>query len=88
MDSRMTEGVLALSLVIVRCLGWKRVPDELRVQVQRVVRLAQREAEVIHCHDVFEEFAVVEVPDAASLAAPIERMPKGVGATIKAVVVE
>jgi len=45
-------------------------------------------AEIIHGEDVFEEFGLLEVTDAAGLAGWIERVGEGVGAGVEAVIVQ
>ena len=54
-DAGVAQGVLALALVVVGGLGGERVADELGVEVERMIGLAQREAEVVHREDVFEQ---------------------------------
>ncbi len=47
----------------------------------------QREAEVVHGEDVFEQFGVLEVADAAGLARWVELVGQRVGAGVEVVVV-
>ena len=49
--------------------------------------MPQREAEIVHGDDVFEQFGVVEVADAAGLAGGVEFVRQRVGAGVEIVVV-
>ncbi len=63
------------------------VADEFGVQIERMIRRLQREAEVVHREDVFKQLRVLEVADAAGLARGIELMREGIGARVEVVVV-
>ena len=63
------------------------VSDEFRIQIARMVRRLQREAEIVHGEDVFEEFGFLEVADAAGLARRIELVRQRVGARVEIVIV-
>ncbi len=86
-DAGVAEGVLALALVVVDGLGGEGVADELGVEIAGMIRLLEREAEIVHGEDVFEELGLLEVADAAGLARGIERVSEGVGAGVEVVVV-
>ena len=49
--------------------------------------MLQREPEVVHGEDVFEQFGIVEIADAAGLARVVERMGQLVGACVEVVIV-
>jgi len=48
------------------------VPDELGVEVQGMIWRPQREAEVVHGEDVFEQFRVIKIANAAGLPGVVE----------------
>ena len=52
-----------------------------------MIRLLEREAEVVHGEDVFEELGLLEVADAAGLPRRIELVGQRVGARVEVVVV-
>lgn len=72
---------------IVEPLGREHVPAELGIEVQRVVRHPQREAEVVHREDVLQPLGVVDVADAARLAQVVQLVRQRVGPGVELVVV-
>ena len=69
----VADGVFLEAFLVVDGLGGEGVADELGVEVEGVVGGLEGEAEVVHGEDVFEELGVVEVADAAGLAALVSR---------------
>src|SRR6202044_945089 len=55
-NTRVTQGMFALALIVVGGLSGKSVPDKLGVQVARMIRRFEWNAEVVHGENVFEEF--------------------------------
>jgi hypothetical protein len=86
-DAGVAHGVLAQALDVVDGLGGIGVADKFGVEIERMIGRLQREAEVVHGEDVFEELGVLEVADAAGLARGVELMGQRVGAGVEVVVV-
>src|ERR1700733_14968388 len=74
MDSGMPQGVFPLPLIIVSRLGRKRMTDELCIQIERMVRLLQRKAKVVHGENVLQKLGPLEVPYPARLPRRIQRV--------------
>jgi len=88
MHARVAHGVFAHAFDVVDGLGGKGVAHEFGVEIERMVGHLERPAEVVHGEDIFEEFGLLEVADAAGLARRIELVRHGVGAGIEVVAVE
>ena len=52
-----------------------------------MVRRLQRESEVVHGENIFQEFRILEVPDASRLPGWVELMGHRIGARIEIMVV-
>jgi hypothetical protein len=63
------------------------VSDKLGVQVAWMIRRLEREAEVIHGEDVFQEFRFLEVSNPTGLATGIELMRQCIRAGVEVVIV-
>src|SRR6185437_3111182 len=72
MNPCVAQSMLTLPFVVVGRLGWKCVPDELRVEVSRMIRLLKRKPEVVHGEYVFEELRLLEVAYSSRLPSRIE----------------
>ena len=70
--ARMTDHMLGHTLDIVEALGGEHVAVEFGVQIERVVRRTQREAEVVHGEHVLQQLGGGIVADAASLPDIVE----------------
>ena len=81
------QGVLHHALHVVEALGGEHVAVEFGVQIQRMVRRPQREAEIVHGEHVFEQLRIVQVADAAGLARIVELVRQRIGARVEIVVV-
>ena len=86
-NARVAKGVFGQPLHVIDSFGGIGVADEFGIQIARVVRRLQREAEIVHGEDVFEEFGLLEVANAAGLARGIEAVGHGVGARVEVVIV-
>ena len=87
MHPRVPQHMLGDALDVVDLFGREHVADELGVQVQRMVRRAQREAEIVHREDVFQQLGIVFVPYATGLAGGVQPVRQIVGAGVEIVVV-
>ena len=86
-DSRVANGVFAQALDVVDGLGGIGVAVEFGVEIERMIWRLEREAEVVHGEDVFEQFGVLEVADAAGLSRGVELVRHGIGAGVEVVIV-
>src|SRR5215469_16013068 len=86
-DAGMANGVLSEALDLVNCFRRIGVTAEFGVQITWMIRGLERETEVVHGEDVFEEFRFLEVADSARLAGGIELMRECVGAGVEIVIV-
>ena len=86
-NARVAQGVFAQALDVVDGLGGVGVADKFGIEIERMIGRLQREAEVVHGEDVFEQLRVLEVADAAGLARGVELMREGIGARVEVVVV-
>src|SRR5215469_2194323 len=87
MDAGVAQGVLNQPLDIIDGLSWMGMPDKLGVQISRMVGWPQRKTEVIHRENVFQQFGLIVVADAARLSRWIELMGQRVGASVKIMIV-
>src|ERR1700756_5280052 len=87
MDARVAQGVFREAFDLIDGFRGIGVPDELGVQVARMIGRLQREAEIVHGENIFQKFGLLEVADAASLARGIEFVRQGVGADVEIVIV-
>ena len=76
-----------MTLVVVGGLGGIGVADELGIEINRMIGLAEREAKVVDGEDVFEQLRAAVVADAARLAGGVERVGESVGAEVEVMVV-
>ncbi len=60
---------------------------EFGVEIERMVRRPQREAEIVHGENVFQQFGIVKIADAAGLSRRVEFVRGLVGARIEIVIV-
>jgi len=63
------------------------VPDELSVQIARVIGRLEGKTEVVHGEHVFEEFRFLKIADAASLPGGIKFVGQCIGANVEVVIV-
>ena len=54
-NAGVAEGVLAQALDVVDGFGRVSVADELSVEIERMIGRQQRESEVVHGEDIFEQ---------------------------------
>jgi hypothetical protein len=87
MYARMTQRVLGQALDLIDGLGGIRVTHEFRIEIARVIRLQQREPEIVHCENVFQKFRGLEIADSTCLASSVESVRCRVGASVEVVVV-
>ena len=83
----MAQRVLSEALDVVNRFRRIGVTDKLGVEISRVVRRLQGEAEVVHGENVFEKLRLLEIADAARLARGIELMRKRIRSGVKVMVV-
>jgi len=86
-NARMSQHVLLNPFHLIDRLRRICVADKFRIQVSRMIWRFQRETEVVHCKNIFEEFGRLEVSDAARLPRRIELVCERVGAYIEVVIV-
>ena len=86
-NARVTQRVLGQSLDVVDGFGGVSVAYEFGVEIARMIRLLQREAEIVHGENIFQKFGGHGIADAAGLSRGIEAMSHRVRARIEIVVV-
>ena len=79
--------MFALPLIIIGRLDGVGVADELRVEIQRVIWLPQRKAEVVNGKDIFQQFRLRKVTNATCLPGRVERVGQRIGARVEVVVI-
>src|SRR5579864_6212579 len=83
----MSYRVFGEALNLIDGLRGIGVTDKFRVQITRVIRRLQREAEIVHGENIFQEFGFLEIADTARLPGGIELMSQRVRAGIEIVIV-
>src|SRR6266702_1772403 len=83
----VAQSVLDQMVGVVRRLGTIGMADELRVQIERMVRRLQRKSEVVQCEDVLEKLRAPKGTDAARLPRRIELVGRAVGAGVELMIV-
>ena len=83
----MPHCVLSQTFHLVNGFGGISVPDKFCIQIPRMVRRLQREAEIVHREDIFQEFGFLEVTNSSSLAGRIELVGECVRARIEIMVI-
>src|SRR5215510_11722689 len=63
------------------------MPDELSVQITWMIWRFQRETEIIHRKDVFEQLGLIQVANPAGLARGIKRMREGIRARVELMII-
>ncbi len=86
-DAGVAHRVFGEALHLVDGLGGIGVPDKLGVQIARVIGRLQRETEIVHGENIFEEFRFLEVADAAGLASRVQLVGQRIGADVEVVIV-
>ena len=87
MNPCVAQSVFALTFVIVYRFGWKSMADKLGVQIARMVRRFEREAEIIHREYVFKKFRFLEIANTAGLAGIVECVRERIRSHIEGVVI-
>ena len=86
-NAGVAHRVFGEPLHLVDGLGGIGVPDELGVQIARVIGRLQGKTEVVHGEHVFEEFRFLKIADAAGLPRGIQFVGQRIGADVEVVIV-
>ncbi len=87
-DAGVAHGVFLKSFHLVDRFGGIGVADKFGVEITRMVRRFQREAEIVHGEYVFEEFRFLEITNSTGLTRGVELARQRVGASVEVMIVK